>query len=284
MEPIVLLGLPQGSLGARVDPEALAYGTVNKASKKHSVIPAVCQSSLLCFSFNTLWGGGLNFRKKRPIKYFAMIHDDICPQTGWLDILIDELESTGADMVSAVVPIKDPTGVTSTAIDVMGDEWSPRRLTLKELWPYKPPESEREKARKLGMELYPDHDGWPETFTHERILLNTGLWVCKFDGDWCEQVCFEQHDRIIKLPNGEWAADTKSEDWNFSRSLRDRFGLKLYATRKIQLEHERPEWHTRFPWGRWEVDQQAIAGPQGVQTIPMGIVAATPEPSMTQAA
>lgn len=255
--PLVLVALPQGSLGARVDPEALAKGTIFKATTKFRCVPAICQSSLLCFSFNTLWGGGLNQRKTIPFKYFAMIHDDICPQTGWLDTLIEELERTGADVMAAVVPIKEPTGVTSTAIDATGDEWSPRRLTLRELW-----------------------RDYPETFTHERILLNTGLWVCRFDAAWCEEVWFEQHDRIVKLPNGMYAADTKSEDWNFSRTLREKFNLKLYATRKIQLEHERAEWHTRCPWGRWDVDVMAMNGPQGVQSIPMGIVAETPPPTL----
>ena len=252
--PVIVLGMPTGSLGGRVDPEALARGTAMKATNgKYAVLPHVCQSSLLCHSFNTLWAGSLNMRTDRKIKYFAMIHDDICPEAGWLDTLIGEMEKYDADVVSAVVPIKEPTGVTSTAIDVTNDEWSPRRYTLKELW------------------------RMPETFTHERILLNSGLWVCKFDGDWQEKVWFEQHDRIVMLPNGKWSSDTKSEDWEFSRTLR-KHGLKLYATRKVQLEHERAEWHTRFPWGLWDTDKMCEQGHHGVMSIPLGVTAAIPPP------
>lgn len=244
---MVALAMPTGSAGGRYDPEALAIGTSMKATNgKYAVEPRMCPSSLLTMSFNVLWAGCLNERAAKKYKYFAMIHDDICPQRGWLDTLIGELEANDADMISAIVPIKEPTGITSTAIDDTGDEWSPRRLTLKELW-------------KM-----------PETFTHSGILLNSGMWVCRFDRDWCEKVYFQQRDQIVTIPTGEFAVRTRSEDWEFSRTLRE-MGCKLFATRKVQLEHERAEWHTRHPWGTWDHDRIMDFPGSPVQMHPMGI-------------
>jgi hypothetical protein len=267
--PMVALAMPTGSAGGRIDPEALAMGTSFKATEgRFAVEPRMCPSSLLTMSFNVLWAGCLNERKAKGYRYFAMIHDDICPQRNWLDILIDELEAHDADVVSAVVPIKEPTGVTSTAMDDTGDEWSPRRLTLNELWPYDPATEKNEYRRKrLGPVGWP---GYPETFTAPKILLNSGLWVCRFDRPWCEDVYFRQMDEIKKLPDGNFAVRTRSEDWEFSRTLRAK-GCKLYATRKIQLEHERAEWHTRHPWGTWDRDRIMDFPTTAVQKAPMGI-------------
>jgi hypothetical protein len=247
---MVALAMPTGSSGGRIDPEALALGTAFKATNgRFGIEPRMCPSSLLCMSFNVLWAGCLNDRTLRNYSYFAMIHDDICPQQGWLDILVDELEAHDADMVSAVVPIKEPTGVTSTGLDDTGNEWSPRRLTLKELW------------------------NMPETWSDPKLLLNSGIWVCRFDRDWCEKVYFEQQDRIFQLPDGQYAVATKSEDWQFSRLLRS-LGCKLLVTRKVALEHERKEWHTRYAWGLWDRDKVADLPAGAVGMLPMGI---TPE-------
>lgn len=223
------------------DMEALTQGTAQKAtpSGKLDVVAGPFWCSLLPLTFNTLWAGFINMQADQDLSYFAMQHDDIIPEKGWLDTLIEELEATGADMISAVVPIKDQFGLTSTAVDSTGDEWNPRRLTIREVF-------------KL-----------PETFGKAEvggpILLNTGLWVCRFDAAWCQKfrdnlTCFRQQDQLRIDADGKLSPHTKPEDWDFSRQFRA-LGGKLMATRKVKLIHERPPYRNYGePWGECETD------------------------------
>ena len=200
------------------------------ASRDESVQvqPTFAQASLLPLSFNLLWSQALNARDGGEATHFAMLHDDVLPAAGWLDALLHELEWLEADVVSAVVPIKDGRGLTSTALE-SGDPWNPRRLTLREVF-------ERE-----------------ETFTEDGLLVNTGCWVCDLRRPWCERVWFKQQDRLVKK-DGKWWAETISEDWDFSRQVRA-LGGTLYATRKVQLDHDRPEFTNKYPWGAWATDE-----------------------------
>lgn len=182
-------------------------------------------SSILPYTFNAGWAAMLNLREEYNFKYFAMQHTDVVPVHRWLDKMIDELESCGADVLSAVIPIKDDLGLTSTAKDNSFDEWNPRNITLREIFKR------------------------PETFTEHGLLLNTGLWVCRV-GQWCESMFFRQQDRIVR-EDGKWVEQTISEDWDFSRRAALR-GKKLFATRKIHLYHGKPKYHNREPWGTLE--------------------------------
>lgn len=240
MNPVVGLAMPMRNSG--IDPEAVARGIALKATEgAYDITPGQAWTSLLPYTFNLLWTGFLGMRETHRIKYFAMIHDDVRPASNWLDTMINELETTGADIVSAVIPIKDARGLTSTAVDDTGDEWNPRRLTLSEVFELPATFGDREA-------------GGP-------VLLNTGLWVCRFDKAWCEKVAFRQQDRITWFGNGDggrYVPETKPEDWDFSRQVRA-LGGKLMATRKVPLVHERQEWHTNHPWGKWTRDEDLAA-------------------------
>lgn len=189
------------------------------------------------FSCNILWAEALNEREHgHKITHFALMHDDVCPEGPWLDVLMDVMDETGADMVSAAVPIKDGRGLTSTAVDNKDDNtWLVRRITMHEL-----------------------HNDLPETFTSKDIpwadgglLANTGLFVCRF-GEWAEKVAWNQHNRIKHLVSDNnknvWMAEAFPEDWDFCRQL-NRLGLKIAVTRRVPLYHERPEFTTRTVWG-----------------------------------
>jgi hypothetical protein len=88
--------------------------------------------SLLCRNFNHLWALALNERQRSGVDIFAMLHADIQAQAGWLDLLVGELLRLDADVISAVVPIKDSRGLTSTGFS---DPEDPRveRLAVREL-------------------------------------------------------------------------------------------------------------------------------------------------------
>ena len=192
-------------------------------------------STLLPFAFNQAWVAVLNARDQGiPLRYFAMIHDDIAPEPLWLDTLIGELESHDAEVAAAIVPIKDDKGLTSTAV-YTGDIWMPRRLTMTE-----------------AMEL-------PETFTQADVegplLLNTGLWVCDLESAWVDEVCFDFLNRIRRMPTGERVAECVPEDWLNSHRLNEA-GAKLCATRKVKLKHEgATEYPNDCAWGRWATDK-----------------------------
>jgi hypothetical protein len=182
------------------------------------VVRAYREGSLLAANFNALWCDALNVARAGRLDYFAMIHADVEPADHWLDALIDEMEVRDLDVLGVVVPIKDRHGLTSLALDRPdGDTWRPlARLTMTEVF-------------RL-----------PETFTSDDIghplLLNTGLWACRFREEWARQVHFTINDRIVTLPDGRYTAQCEPEDWFFSRLCHE-LGLKIGATRKVQLTH-----------------------------------------------
>ena len=201
------------------------------------------QGSLLAANFNGLWAHALNLHAAgMPIKYFAMQHADIEPEDFWLDTLIAELEAHDLDMLGVVVPIKDTRGVTSIALARPdADTWSVHcRLTMQEIY-------------RL-----------PDTFTSEDVgyplLLNTGLWVCRFDPSWCRRLSFTINDRIVydeKL--NRYVAQCEPEDWYFSRGFHC-LGKRVGVTRKIQLSHRGDiEFTNSQPWGN-EYDSEYVPG------------------------
>ena len=190
------------------------------------------EGSLLAANFNAAWCAALNdsYHGYR-VDYFAMIHDDVGAEDFWLDTLIDELEAKQLDVLGVAVPIKDPRGFTSLAIDG-GGTWLPKcRITMQELY------------------------SLPETFTSDDVggplLLNTGCWVCKFDFDWCKKVHFTINDRIVfNTATDRYMSETEPEDWYFSRLCHE-LNLKIGATRKVAVEHRGVvDYSNRKVWGR----------------------------------
>lgn len=197
------------------------------------VMYAYRAGSLLAANFNALWCDALNFvHRGQRVDYFAMQHADVEPQDWWLDTLIDEMESRDLDMLGVVVPIKDPHGLTSLALDRPdGDTWRPyARLTMTEVF-------------RL-----------PETFTSEDVghplLLNTGLWVCRFDQSWVKKVHFTINDRIVfHKQRDRYVPECEPEDWYFSRLCHE-LKLRIGATRKISLKHRGPvDFPNTHAWG-----------------------------------
>jgi len=189
--------------------------------------------SALPHNFNTGWCVALNIvHLGERVDYFAMLHADIAPEPGWLSKLIEEMEDKQLDVLSAVSPIKNNLGLTSTAIDNNErDTWRPMcRLTMKEVFDL------------------------PETFTEDDLpgplLINTGCWVVKWNQDWCKQVHFEFNDRIVfNTALNRYMPEFEPEDWCISRMFND-LGLRVGATRKVRLAHYGDrEYRNDHPWG-----------------------------------
>lgn len=207
-------------------------------------------TSVLTQCFNTLWCFALNARRADGVTHFAMLHNDVIPEAGWIDILLEEMARHDLDCISTVIPLKNHKGLTSTGLDTIGNPWSVRRLTLHEIF-----------------EL-------PETFTaadvpsredDAQLLLNTGCWLVKFDEPWVTGLEFRQQDRIVFSRSArEFAAQSISEDWDFSRQLHSR-GCRLGATRKVRCQHERPEFNNKYPWGELSTDNDFLNHQQVLQ-------------------
>ena len=85
-------------------------------TREHRFDVAQSSTSLITMNCNTLWCTALNMRASHELQWFAMLHSDVEPVEWWIDKLIAEAEKYGADMMSAVIPLKNFTGSTSTGI------------------------------------------------------------------------------------------------------------------------------------------------------------------------
>jgi SAM-dependent methyltransferase len=235
---VAFLGMPAGG---ELTPGA-ARGFYRASAGTLDVQGLIQSSSLLATNMNALWVSALNrVRAGERIDYFAMIHSDIEPEEFWLDKLTEELEAGDFDVLGVASPIKDQRGVTSIAVGRDdGDNWRPKcRLTMTEI-------------HRL-----------PETFTSADVggplLLNTGLWVCRFRESWAKKVCFTINDRLCFDPKRDrYFVQVEPEDWYVSRLFHE-LGLKVGCTRKVELGHRG---HMSFgnvkPWGENTFDREYV--------------------------
>lgn len=220
------------------------------ASAKRQIVAGQTQHSVLPHAFNCLVASALNMRRTHGVTHFAMLHADVEPEAGWVDVLIDELNATGADVISAIVPLKSPTGLTSTAIGDAFDAWKhPRRLTMKEV--YDLPETFDRRDLWDGDRPILGASPGP-------LLVNTGCMAFRLDS-WVEQWALEEAfgfaTRIVKTDVDFFIAECVPEDWAFSRWL-DSHGHLVAATRKVRLAHRGSHGYTNtLPWGTMERDE-----------------------------
>jgi hypothetical protein len=232
----VFLAVPHNG---QVSGEALPGLMWASGRGKLMVSPGKC--SLLATNFNNLWVEALNKRREGNLTHFAMHHSDIQAPPYWLDTLLDEMDRVGADILSVVVCLKDDRGLTTTAVGSGTN--SIRRLTLREI--HQLPETFRVE----------DIPGQEPT---RRLLVNTGLWVCRFTDKWVEPPTFPGfHLRDQIRWNAErqaYEAVCLSEDWGFSEWAHNH-GLKVFATRKVAVTHYGVYgFSTEKPAGRWAID------------------------------
>jgi hypothetical protein len=177
--------------------------------------------------FNSVWCDALNAAERGEITHFAMLHSDISPDAGWLDVLLDELDRLDADLVSVPSPIKDVRGLTSSGIGNPDNRWSPlRRFTVREL------------------ERFPEtFDAGDVGYAGLPLLHNTGCWACDLrrpsffqEDDGNLVAFFDFPRRVYRAENGSWVNACESEDWYFSRMLHN-LGASTFITRKVKLCH-----------------------------------------------
>jgi hypothetical protein len=219
---------------------ASAIGLLTATRGLHDITPKNSGNGF--DDMNTVWVDALNMAHKGEITHFAMLHSDIHPSQGWIDILASEMQRLGADIVSTVVALKDARGLTSTGVGDEGDPWNAfRRFTMREV-----------------------HGMLPETFSiadtphpDKYLLHNTGCWLADLRTPAWRTV--DENNFLVAtlsfpiaakmLPDGTIQHKRESEDWYFSRML-SRLPLKTFATRKVSATHYgmTPYVNNR-PWG-----------------------------------
>jgi hypothetical protein len=215
---------------------------------------AIKASSLLAFAHNALLCTALNNRPD--ISHLLINHADVVPEPGYLRLMYEEMLRKDAGVVSAVIPIKDNKGLTSTALLPDGDtEWMQqprsykrRRMTMREVMTLPATFEARDVAQLFGAD--PDRAA---------LLVNTGLMLIDVQQPWSERVYFQINDTVCQDERGKFVADVEPEDWFFSRQLA-RLGVKAVATRKVKVTHYgRAPFANDSAWGEWEHDRDGGA-------------------------
>ncbi len=252
----VMLAMPGPTLAF-----ATCKGLIEASSAGHDV--GLDNSGGSWDNFNTLWAMALNRAAAGEITHFAMLHADIAPQAGWLDVLLEECDKFDADLVSAIVPLKDHSGITSSGLGRLGEPFGGayRRVAVRELPGLPATFDELDLARAYGSAKY----------ARLPLLHNNGCWVCDLrkpvfraeepvlvEGRYSVALAamFAFPRRIVRF-NGQWCVQGESEDWYFSRRLWE-LGAQTYLTQRVKLSHL--DAGTAYPnhgdWGAQEHDQQ----------------------------
>lgn len=199
--------------------------------------------SLLPVTFNILWASALNAYDKGLVTHFAMLHADIIPDNKWLERLLLLMKQHKCDIISAVVPLKDQTGITSTGIGHPTDPWQVvKRLTLYEV------------HNRLPITFDASHCNYKDY----PLLLNTGCMLIDLSKPWCDGFEFNIYSRITKH-NGERFVEARSEDWELSRHVHAAGG-KLAATSAVGLYHAGTmHYGNQHAWGNCQADPNTIA-------------------------
>jgi len=202
-----------------------------------NVIASPSRNSVLPENFNAHLCSAMNLREDKGVTHFAMLHGDIAPQSGWLDILLDEMHASKADIISAIVPIKGVDGWSSTAIGERLPNGRPkhRKLTMHDV--FQLPET-------FGIEDTP----WPE----KALLINTGCMLFDISAPWVVDFLRAGgfgFDTWIEERDGLFLSAAFSEDWRMSLWAAEN-GVRCVATRKVELSHwGMMAYSNTAPWG-----------------------------------
>lgn len=248
----VYLGVP--TYDGRIDIRTARV--VFTETSQRPLITKLNASSLLARNFNEIYCGALNARidlkDKYDIKWFAMLHADIIPEPWWLDKMIAIAEQHGADLLSAVVPIKDGEGMTSTGISLLNEtpffSSSAWRFSQTEINDPNFPET-------FSINDLPENHFPKEILRNRFLLVNTGCMIMRLDQTWSDVVHFTINDRIVNDQNG-YRCEVESEDWFLSRMVYQ-YGGKVMATKAISLQHVgQQSFHSKAVWGN-SIDPKA---------------------------
>jgi hypothetical protein len=241
-EPYIFVCFPHGGT---------VQGGVLKALEDCAVKYKVCKKPQfkgdMHYNWNCLWLECLEGREKYGYTDWCMFHSDVAADAYCVDTLKDLQIKYNADVISCVIPIKDPRGLTSTGLRELGPPpFKARRLTMKEI--FTAPET-------FSIKDFPSKQ-------NICLAVNNGLWMADITkilpGDtipWADKMPpFQSVYTWHTSKDGKRMVNWHSEDWLHSGWFAEQ-GLRVFATRKIGIEHEgKIVYNNKSVWGIWETD------------------------------
>jgi hypothetical protein len=236
-EPYIFVCFPHG--GSALPGVLKAY---DDCAVKYKIYKKPQHKGDTHYNWNCLWLEALEGREKYGYTDFCMFHADVAADAGCVDTLKDLQIEYNADVISCVIPIKDPRGLTSTGLRELGPPpFKARRLTMKEI--FTAPET-------FSIKDFPSKQ-------NICLAVNNGLWMIDITKPWADkmppfQSVYTWHYSKTKGRMVNW----HSEDWLHSGWFAEN-NLKVFATRKIGVEHEgKIVYSNKSVWGIWETDPQ----------------------------
>lgn len=172
------------------------------------------------YSFNQMWSRALDLRDSGEATHFAMLHSDIEPiDPAWLNRLYMEMVDHHLVAVSAVVPIKNDSGNTSTAIGDEVDPWHVLRYVRTDQRPHLPVTFTGEDVCERG----------------EVLLINTGCLLIDMRPELWDDFEWKMRTRIRRTQRGR-VCEMHSEDWEMSYHIHNS-GARYGATWSVRLKH-----------------------------------------------
>lgn len=199
------------------------------ARKDLNILKIFSVSSLLATNFNRIWSTAHNWNTEHPtekIKWFFLLHGDIVPEDNWVDKMIALAETHQTDLLSVVVPFKDQSGLTSTAVGSDDPYNIVSRITMHQLMQLPPTFNAIDAAKLLGITTLPVPP----------LLVNSGCIIVNMDAPFARDLYFTINDQIRIDAQGKMYPVTDPEDWFFSRMVQQ-YGGKVMATREITVAH-----------------------------------------------
>jgi hypothetical protein len=246
--PVVFLAIPSHD-------QRIHYSVATaiiQASSKFNLWRQFGCTSLLAHNFNQLYASALNLREKHKLKWFVMLHSDVAPlEANWLDRLINTAEKLDADLLSVVMPFKDDSGISSTAVSDPYNPWTPyARLTMQQLATLPEHFDFKTVYDHFTGECIKEHLRMPGMSPDAQLLVNSGCMALRIDRDWSWRAAFNINDEIIHH-EGQYKAVVRSEDWNLSEQVAN-IGGRVYATRAIKAVHigGNVKYHNNAVWGQ----------------------------------
>ncbi len=220
IEPIhVALGIPLGGPLAYRDSTSASHLSTVPGGRVQSVTQLISEGSGA--NFSKTWAAALDGRDEGLWTHYGMIHSDVAPPDGWLEIYYREMVAKGLHLISGCIPLKDFSGLVSTFIGFRDNRWLCRKLH------------------------YTDLHRLPTTFTtedvaendNELLYINNGLWLCDLRQPWCDEWDFQGELKRFKDPKtGKRQSWFRSEDCEMSRFMDER-GVRYAATTAVDVGH-----------------------------------------------
>lgn len=242
------------------------------ATREHEIVrgfPVIAGGSLLNTNCNELLEQAWNNRQRHGIDWFCMLHSDIDADNGWVDTLIAEAEKHSADLISAISPIKNGEGISSTAISTeVAPHGHAGRLTMRQVNHETFPETFDASMAADALAELPEPFGVPD-LPRRGLWLNTACMAFRLDRPWRFKTRANPDGIVFQTLNyfeeeGNCIRHRAvSEDWLFAESIIQQGG-RCFATTKVKLNHRGSHNYPNYSaWGSvpndCEVTSAAVA-------------------------